>query len=261
MKNIIAFFFLILSIGWPAHAATDQKTIDFLEKINRYYYCLNREGLKNFSADISISLTPECEQALPETKTKKPFITTSNKLKFSVFCSSNSTPTITLIPPASSGSAQFDSAVMKSGEMFRSMIEGATQTWTEQVFKPLHDQQTYARGCVVQKTANGFSVINNGDQGTLTEYFDPQGTATGCSGTINGTSISSKNSYSKTSKGLLATGYTADIQGMNMAITFKYETVGGFWLLKSMLCKMTGPQLPGNNISFVLTFSKYKLNQ
>jgi hypothetical protein len=256
MKSIIAI--LILFASWPAYAGTDQKTIDFLEKLNRYYFCLSREGLKNFSADIAFSLTPECEQAMPESKTKIPFITTSNKLRFRVFCSSDSTPTVTLVPPVPSGSARLDSAVMKTGEMFRAMIEGAIQTWTEQVFKPLHDQQTYDRGCVVQKTATGFSVIDTDKKGNLIES---QGKSLGYSGTINGTAVSSKSDYMKTDKGLLATGYAADIQGMNMAVTFEYGTVGGFWLLKSLLSKMTGPQLPGNNLSFVLTFSNYKLNQ
>src|SRR5580658_1038070 len=64
MKKSIMLTVLILLTGASAHAGTSASTAEFLKKLNGYYYCLSREGVKNYKCDLNCSLSPESEKAL-----------------------------------------------------------------------------------------------------------------------------------------------------------------------------------------------------
>lgn len=97
----------------PLHADTSQKTIDFLEKLNLKYYCLNRDGLNKFSVDATITLTPEFKKLIVDDKTKPKFITALERLKFLVTCAADSAPVVTLSAPDPTGDTQLDNRIYR----------------------------------------------------------------------------------------------------------------------------------------------------
>lgn len=260
MKKIVVVLFLTLFTAWPAQAATDQKTIDFLEKINGYYYCLGREGLTSFSSQASFAFTPAYENAFPAVASKQAFLSAMDQMKFSISCASNGTPVVTLMPPPSTGNSQLDAAVFKTAQGLSTSVQGYLQCWTEMMLKPLHDQQTYAGGCTVQNGPNGFRVLETSPHGTAMEYFDGQDNLYASSGTYDNNLITDQSAFSKTAKGLVLSSLTVNAGGMKSTVDYEYQTVERFLMLKKVTCTAFSPQLPGGSLSFILTFSNYELN-
>lgn len=59
------FFWLpLLLLAAPAGAATDYQTTLYLQKLNNYYYCLSREGLKSFQCDAVATLSGQEPEGL-----------------------------------------------------------------------------------------------------------------------------------------------------------------------------------------------------
>ena len=259
MKKITLFLMLAF-LTWPAHAGTDQKTIDFLEELNGHYYCLSREGLTSFSAQVSFAFTPAYEKAFPAGAAKQAFLSAMDQMKFSVSCAANGTPVVTLVPPPSTGNSQLDAAVLKTAQGLSTSVQGYLQCWTEIVLKPLHDQETYNGGCTLQNGSDGFRVLETSPHGTVMEYFDGQANLYASSGTYDNHLITDQSVFSKTAKGLVLSDLTVNMGGVKSAIDYQYQTVARFLMLNKVTCGVFSPQLPGGSLSFILTFSNYELN-
>ena len=256
----LIFLILACLMARPLHADTSQKTIDFLEKLNLKYYCLSREGLNKFSADATITLTPEFEKLIADNKTKPKFIAAVEQIKFSVSCAAGRAPVVKFSAPAPTGDAPLDSRIRQAAGGFKQTIEGALQTWTEMTFDPINDQDTYAKDCKVHYTSDGFTVLVSGGDETLREYFDKEGKLSEVMGMMGNVPMDITPHYSKTAKGLLVTDYEVTEAKRATTIQCESEPVEGFLMLKQMVCDAKISGLSGSGFSFVLTFSNYKLN-
>jgi hypothetical protein len=262
MKKMIGLFILMMLTALPVSSAgTDQKTIDFLEKLNRYYYCLSREGLKSFSCEVAFTVSPDFANALPENHNKQAILSAMNQLYMKVACTSTGKPTVTLLPPALTGDAKLDKIIGKMANDLRQTVEGSVQTWTELMLKPRHDQETYKNGCKIQNNADGFSVVETSPHGTFHVNYDRQALETSSSGTYDMVTITMKNGYTKTTKGYLISNSRDDMGSMKISQDYVFETLQGFYVPQKMICSLTGPQFPASGLGFTLAFSNYVLNR
>lgn len=70
-KALFAVVSIVLATS-PLYSQTDSKTSDFLNKVNHYYYCLQREGLGSFKCSVTLDL-PDLMNQVRSKEGKEPF--------------------------------------------------------------------------------------------------------------------------------------------------------------------------------------------
>jgi hypothetical protein len=168
---------------------------------------------------------------------------------------------VTFSDPASTGDAHLDGLIWKAADGLRQSIEGALQTWAEMTLEPLHDQETYAKDCIVEKAGDGFTVYIKSPDCSLKEFFTQDDKLSEVMGTVGERLIDITPHYTKSEKGLVVAAYEVTAGKQKTSFQCETETVGGFLLLKRMVCSAKMPNLPGDGLSFVLSFFNYKINQ
>jgi hypothetical protein len=174
MKNIISWTFLFLSAS-ATFAATDQATIDLLNRLDGHYYCLTREGLLDFQCEVKCSSLEKYKTLLlrkfpPDDKRTQAIVpiklvltyNTAGKLSFDV---TNFDP---------NGDAGSDENIAKILDAVKGAFNENIYTWRSSVLEPPFGGDDFVKFDLrVQKNKDGFEVISTGAQ-PVTEYVDKQ---------------------------------------------------------------------------------------
>lgn len=257
MKMIAAFIFFLSA--FPSFAETDPKTIQFLEKLNLYDYCLSREGLKNFSCDLKLTLSDSFKEKMGENKMTPKYRKFFNNLRFSLTETSAGRSEVKLMTPMPSGDPVQDDYVSKRAASFQSLVKDIVKTWAESELKPTYDQETYAGGCKVINGTGGFDVEQTSKNGMLTAHYDSQAKVTNVTGQMDGMKVEMKDELTPSPKGYLLTGCSINTDKFSENLKIEHQTIGKFRMPKIITVEMNVPGVLEG--TFGLYFSKYQLNQ
>ncbi len=255
------FLALILALPLAAHASTDAKTIEFMKKLNLYYYCLQREGLRNFTCDVAFKFPPSFKNNTVIQKRGPEWLATMEKLRCKASLSDDGTLSVTLLPPPATGDSATDQAVLSSAESFRKMALDATTSWQEAVVKTLYDERDYSGDCKVQNTADGFTVEVKKTDSDLTGSFTPQAEETSSSGTLGEIPVKSRNRYQSGPKGFIFIGTEGEYGNAHLKVDIENQKVGEFLMPQEIRFAMSGIRAIGGGLEIDLEFSNYLVNQ
>jgi hypothetical protein len=251
---------LLIFCASSAYAATDQKTIDFLETVNSQYYCLSRLGFKNFMADVSFTTIAQSEAELKEPLAT--YIGELNKLIFKVSVLSDGTVGVYLPTPASFNSDNdVDNAAMIFGKDMAKNLESYLKHWAHYTVSPLFGNYKDTETLTTQTTPDGFTVTRQFKDGSITFNLDHQ------SKLLNSVEWSADNSFlvtddfSKTDKGYVLNEMHRSFRRSQIATKYEYQTIGTYQLLKRLLAQRYRGDDALNGIYYYLTFSNYKIDQ
>jgi hypothetical protein len=174
MKRIISWIFLFLS-GSAGFAATDQATIDLLNKLDGHYYCLARESLLDFQCEVKCSLLEDykvkCLKAFPpgdkRTQTIVPI-----KLLLTYATNGKLSLDVTNFDP--NGDGALDENIAKILKVVKGAFNENIEPWRSSVLEPPFGGDDFVKfDLQVKKNNDGFEVLSTGDQ-PVTEYVDKQ---------------------------------------------------------------------------------------
>jgi hypothetical protein len=243
----------------PAYAETDPQTVQFLEKLNLYSYCLSREGLKNFTCDLKLTLSNSIKVKMGENNMTPKYRKFFNNLRFSLSETSAGESEIKLITPMPSGDPVQDAYVAKKMGYFQSAVKNLIKTWAETELKPSFDQESYDHGCKVIKDTNGFDVEETNKDGYLTVHYDSQAKVTSMAGLMNGENMEMTPELMPSPKGFVLTGLNLKSDHLSAHLIIDHQKVSKFRMPQKITAEMN---VPGVLVgAFSLYFSNYRLNQ
>jgi hypothetical protein len=259
MKKVMAVLFLMFFVVMPTWPETDQKTIQFLEKLNLYEYCLSREGIGNFTCDLKFTVSDSIKEKFGLLGMPPPYRKIFNNLRFALSETPNGVSDLKLLTPLPLGDPEQDAFLAKKTGSFQSMVKHIVETWAELELKPIFDQETYAGGCRVINGTGGFDVEQTSKEGVLTSHYDSQAKVTRITGQSDGMNLVMIPVLKPSPKGYVLTGLAYKTDKFSIELKINHVAVGKFQLPK----KMTGEiNIPGVlEGSFGLAFSNYRLNQ
>jgi hypothetical protein len=265
MKKIISFFFLSYLASIPLQAQTDPQTAQFLRKLNLYYYCPSREGLKGFSCVLTLSVSEIYKQSLENLGNSKNLMDALDGQKFNLTITTDGKRVFTPIEPLPSGDLNFDSQLKKQLNDIVNDFNPVFDTWTADVFKPGFDEATLTHQiCTLKKIEGGFVVDQKANDGSdLEMFFDTkgkQGRALGISN--NGTTLLEMFfGYSSGPRGYQLDFYQGIMKKMILyeAEHLTYEPVGKYILPKTITKEIMFGNMFEKGSALTIDFSNYQL--
>src|SRR5580693_3369212 len=160
MKKSIMLTALILLTSASAQAGTSASTAEFLKKLNGYYYCLSREGVKNYKCDLICSLSPESEKSLMAQGIYDEKLWEAVKgFRFSVEDVSGQPISIQGAEPLKTGDSGLDGRIVQLDGNILESVRAFSQFWKAFVVEPLNDPADLEQGNLkFQRLADGFKV-------------------------------------------------------------------------------------------------------
>lgn len=262
-KSVFPVMCLLLAVA-PLRAETSQSTADFLKKLNGYYYCLSREGLKNYHCDLSCSLSPDAEKSLQSKGIYDEKLWEAVKLfRFSVDDTSGQPISIQAALPPKTGDAELDGRVAKLDENILEAAKAFSQFWKAFVVEQLNDPADLAQGTLkFQRLPDGFKVTQaDPSGGTVSVSFDKKGKMLEFSMEGNGPKTTVKPDFVYSSKGYLLQGMVFAGTDADEDCKLAYVTEGTFWMPKNLTLKVQLQGMPGIDIELLFNFLNYRLNQ
>jgi hypothetical protein len=272
----LAVFFLI---PMQLLADTDSKTVDFLNKVNGYYYSLSRDGFKGFQCRVTLTLSdPLINIAKTKYQLDENMIRALQNIEFAVSCDPENPSPVTLVSPEPSGDVK---NWIHFEEVFRNGLQDFMKNWEWLVVGPVFGPKQFAEPLLVQNKADGFEVsldkkitnlVFDFDQKAKLRSFTANKTKLGdkfITG-IKGTSLLSslKPEFISDSKGFVlggyfyTGGYGINEEYENNRFKINYEIMNRFWLPQKVNWESQCFQKKFND-SFTMTFNftDYKINQ
>jgi hypothetical protein len=261
MKKILLLALAALILPRPALCATDAKTRQLLEDLNRKYYCLMREGLKGFTCEAALARTENLKNQLRVKKTDEKRSEAVDGLKFAVSVAEDGALTVESVLPPPSGDTSFDAQLKKAAAGYKEFVEAALISWKEVVFMPLHDKKSYEGNWKIQDTSRGFNAIDEENGSVFTEVYDGDSKFLGCSekrGRLE--TFHTECEYSKTPRGYLLRGNKMFCPTGVSSFKFEYRYAGDFWVLKKAEIRVL-PKGAKKEIEAAILFTGYRLSQ
>jgi hypothetical protein len=259
MKKSLLFSLAILALSIPVGAQTDPKTAEFLNKVNLYYYCLNREGLKSLTCEVTFDLPGLIGQIAQKKGGDPTQFNNVPKQKYKVTVKRNGDVKIDYAWPKTKRGSDFKKMLVEvtqgAGEALKGFLEGLTAV----NFRPLFTPEDLAKNKYqVQTKDYGFdaNAVNTNmrfdKQVRLTELVTP-GTAT--------SSPDFKFDYlAVPQKGWLVSGFTETASQISLHAQMDYQTVGKYQLPKTLTITNQSPDPDVSGTSMVFQFTDYRLN-
>jgi len=256
------FLWLVLILVVPAIARpeTDAKTLEFLKKLNLFYYCLQREGLKNFSCDATMVLTPAFKNNAEVKKHGEAWLAAMGNLRYKISLSNEGLVSVDSTIPASTGDPKTDQSILNSTQSFQTAAKEMVTLWEDAVVKPLHDDKDFASDCKIQNTADGFTVVIDRKDGPVTEFYDKKAQLLGGVGTMGKVTTKSQVQLTSNPKGSVISGLKTEMGSSSYQIKIKYQGVKGFLLPQEMEFEVMTPAL-SSSLDLVWDLSNYVINQ
>jgi hypothetical protein len=264
MKKAIGLAVLLL-IGVRAQAATDQKTLDLLKKINGEYYCLSRMGLKKFKCEMTFSFLENVKTTLvqkygaDDKRVKalqglKFFMDFQGVGKWDIETNYNPTGDKDIDDAVN----QLISAAKEIADRFMKVIFNSVVVDTEFSEKQMADTDYK----VVNK-AEGFQVVSTHKDMTMTIDFDAADHGTDLKYLKAGQLlVSMEYGYLSDPKGILANAVKIEATGAKIIKYFDvvYQPVSGFQLPATLDYKEHPTEEGAKDFEATVTFKGYKVN-
>jgi hypothetical protein len=264
MKKILVLIAGVFLAGGPSQAATGNGTAEFLKKLNGYYYCLSREGLKDFHCDLSCSLSPDSEKKLRAKKIyDKDLWASLGQLRFSVDGASGQPASIQSQEPPSTGSKELDDRVAKLNGEILEILKAFFSSWQAFGVESLNDPADIDRGNLkYQKDADGFKIIQNDPNGgVITGSFDKKGKLLQLTAGGADSATTVQTDFTYTAKGYLLKGLAITAPGVDQNCRVTYGLVGSFWMPKGLGVGVRLPEAQTADIGLIFNFSNYQVNR
>jgi hypothetical protein len=156
MKKIVAVLLFILLAARPAHAGTDQKTVDFLKKLDLYYYCPGREGLKGFTCDLKVTTSPLYKDSLFKLGCAAKVLAALDGRIIRLTFNINGKRNLNVVLPKKSADSAFDDSPKEQMLNIAKNLDPVLKTLDGDVFQPLYGLNDFKGNCTVASTADGF---------------------------------------------------------------------------------------------------------
>jgi hypothetical protein len=263
MKKIFLVWILAMA-PLTAVAQTDPKTVQFLKKLNLYFYCPSREGLKGFSCDITVTTSPVFKQNLLDLGVDQKLVDALDGQKLTLTVMADGKSTIGVPAPAPSGDPHFDAQIAEQANNFKKNLEPVVNTWVGNVFLPYFDEGSFKNHCTVTNGPNGFTVeektVNDGS--VLDMEFDSKAKLNKFTAAKNGvTLLVMTDTYSSQPKGYQLDAYSGEMPKLNLKETdsFIYGNFSGFILPLRVVKQAEMPPVFKTGTALTYEFSHYRL--
>ena len=259
---------LLLIISGPARPEQNPQILNFLKQLSLRYYCLNREGLRDFSCTMKLSLPPGFVYRFKDQLRRNnifkgdEIVDALNGVEYQLTVSGGKTKVLAS-EPASTGDEQADDIVIKEASMFGTLCEQVISIWTESTVKPFYtDEDLVQQSFAVQNGTGGFTVTENDPKGSQeTEAFDAQAALQTVMGTSKDTSVSIHTGYAPTAKGYLLESWDLAAGEVTNHSTITYGVVDRYWLPQKWTFHFLVPGALAEEDEFNINFSDYQVNQ
>lgn len=264
MKKVFLFALLAWGSTLFAYAQTDPNTVQFLKKLNLYYYCPSREGLKGFTCVITVTTSPEYKQNLLNLGADQKLVDALDGQKLTLTVTVDGKSTVGVKAPPFNGDRHFELQVMEQVVNFKKNLEPVVNTWVGNVFRPFFNEDSFKNTCTATNGPNGFTIeeksVNDGS--VVDMEFDSKAKMGKVTVAKNGvTLLTMNNNYSSQAKGYQLDAYTGDMPSMNLkeVDSFTYGDVAGFILPMKVVKQAEMPPMFKKGTSLTYEFSNYQL--
>ena len=264
MKKIVPFFLLgaFWSAWGTACAEVSPSTAAFLEKLNKYYYCLSSEGIKTYSCSLDCWLSKESENRLrSQGLYDEKLWAAVGSLHFAIADVAGQPISVLAIQPAKSGDAQFDARLEKLNGNILSVLNAFFQFWKAFAVEPLNDPKDIKQGNLkFQREENGFRVSQTDPSGNvMAGIFDMKGKPLELTATGTSIPITIKPFFANSQKGYLLSGLTLESSGVQQACSLSYGVQGKYWLPKTLVIRVRLPGITNYDVELVFGFRDYRI--
>ncbi len=263
MKKIIGLMALLFLSGTSAQADTSKSTVTFLKKLNGYYYCLSREGLKSYHCDLSCSLSKASEQSLRSAGIYDEKLWEAVKsFRFSIDDASGQPISIQGAQAPKTGDVELDGRIAKLDENILEAVKAFSQFWKAFVVEPLNDPADLEQGNLkFQRLSEGFRVTQADlSGGTVSVSFDKKGKMVEFSMEGNGPKTIVKPDFEYSSRGYVLDGMVFTGTDISQDCKLEYDRQDVFWMPKSLTLRIQLPGTPGADIELQFGFDNYRIN-
>lgn len=250
---------LFLAAVAPLFAISEPRVVDFLKKLNKYYYCQSREGLKGYICDFTVTVSDSYCQSLLNLGEDPKVVAVLNGQKGKLTLRLNGKSDCHLNGAASSGDKRFDKALDEELLNIGKNMQPVLNTWFENAFKPIYNEASFKRDCTVTNGPDGFTVEEKYDDDFIQrQEYGRDAKLKRIVGIRYGKTILSMDfNYSAGPKGYLLDSYTGAGAGVTETDQFTYGTVGGYFLPTRIV--KTGQFAQILNGTITLDFSNFRL--
>jgi hypothetical protein len=255
---------LWLAPFYPTWADTSQSTADFLKKLNGYYYCLSRAGLKNYHCDLSCSLSPDSEKSLRAAGVYNEKLWEALKsFRFSIDDTSGQPISIQGAQPPQTGNVALDSRIAKLDENILEAVKAFSQFWKAFVVEPLNDPADLEQGNLkFQRLSDGFQVTQaDPAAGTVAVIFDKKGKMLEFSMEGNGPKTIVKPDFVYAARGYVLQGLSFTGSDASQDCKLEYGLESGFWMPKNLTLRVQLQEMPSADIELLFDFYNYQINK
>lgn len=256
MNKFIAYLFLAWLIISPVRAETDPKTIEFLKKLNLYYYSPGREGLRGFTCDLKVTTSQTYKDSLYKAGCDRKILAALDGQVIQLTFAVNGKKHYHILSPKKTGDSVFDDGLKEQLTNITKNLDPILTTLDGDFFQPLFGPKEFKGNNTVTSTVDGFVVREKAKDGSLLEMtFGGNAKMTNLVFTKNDQTLMTFSlDYSWGNKGYMLNGYSANMPSMNFIETdrFIYAQVGSY-LLPVRIVKagqLANFFLPGSSITF-----------
>lgn len=237
MTRIVMLVVLVLWMALTevsAQTKTDTKTIEFLKKLDLFYYCPSREGLKDFTCDLVCTTSQTYKDSLYKLGCDAKVLAALDGHIIKLTVGQSNKYKLNVMLPPKSADPDFDAKIKEQLTDIAKNLDPVIDTWNGDVFQPMYGPDDFKMESSVTLTDDGFVLRRTAKDGSILEsYFDKQTKMTRVVGTKNGaTIITITYDYFWGPRGFVLNSYSADMPAMNFfeADHFTYGKAGNYWL-------------------------------
>lgn len=262
MNRILLVLTFALSTALAAWGAASKSTVDFLQKLNGYYYCLSKEGLKSYHCELSCGLSAASQKELESQGLYEPKLWGALK-SFHLSMDDGAGRPLSIVGTQApkTGDAALDARVDKLNENILEAARTFSQFWKGFVVEPLNDPNDVNQGNLkFQKETNGFKVIQGDASSGMTGSFDMKGKLLELSAQGEAGPTTVKPDFIYSQKGYLLRGISLHGPQVEQSCRLAYGVQGRYWLPKALTVRVRLPGLTNADIELDFTFSNYKVS-
>jgi hypothetical protein len=262
----IALFWMLAFLGVSSgYAATDQDTINFLNKLDSHYYCLMREGLQDFQAGIKCSFFDDyLKQCSVKYGPDDKRVQELEKIQFVLSYPGKDQLSFEATSVEPSGDQAFDEIVEKMIGVVKGAFQQNIYPWRSNVLEPVFGADDFTKfDLQVRKKSDGFIIFATGDQ-PVSEYADNQWRIYDIEAGGKAAIQSCKLKYVDGPKGMILSETTSEMPQVSTELNAKmeYQSVDGLMMPKRMLVHMKkSGTADTTNLDVVFEFVDYRIDK
>lgn len=248
------------------YPATDAKTADFLRKLNKYYYCVSREGLSGFICEGTLTVSSVYKRNLIDLGVEPKVIAALDGQKIKLFISHGEKPHLEWVVPIESFPSAFKKELESQVQNAIKYLQEPINSWYGGVFEPAYTEDDMrSRVCSVSTTQKGFVVVQKAEDGSEVKmFYDQKAKQYEVKASKNGKElISAEAEFISGPSGfyLSVLNFKVSVMDLLEKDHFTYQNVGKFFLLKSLVKEIQFGKVLRKGSSLTLQFDDYVLQK